>query len=172
MPKRYTVRRLRASLLDRIVQIERASFGNDAWDRNLFAKYGRTCGDLFLVAGEGKNICGYMITCVRKRGELQTAELASVAVDPAARGQGVASALMEATLRRLRRRGVARLSLMVKVTNGPAYAFYERYQFHKVRRVRGYYEDAADGWLMSRILPAGFRNARDSGRRPKSHEPR
>jgi ribosomal-protein-alanine N-acetyltransferase len=74
----------------------------------------------------------------------------SIAVDPACRGQGAASALMESALRRLRRRGVARLILMVKVTNEPARAFYGKYAFKSVRRVRRYYEDGADGWLMAR----------------------
>jgi ribosomal protein S18 acetylase RimI-like enzyme len=39
---------------------------------------------------------------------------------------------------------------MVKVTNEEARAFYERYWFERVRRVRRYYEDGEDGWLMAR----------------------
>jgi ribosomal protein S18 acetylase RimI-like enzyme len=59
---------------------------------------------------------------------------------------------MESALRRLRRRGIVRLSLMVKISNREAEAFYAKYGFRKVRRVRRYYEDHSDGWLMSRIL--------------------
>src|SRR5437763_1727215 len=77
------------------------------------------------------------------------AEVVSLAVDPAVRCRGVASALMNSCLRRLRLRGISRLALMVKVTNVAARAFYEKYQFEKVRTVRGYYEDGADGWLMA-----------------------
>jgi ribosomal protein S18 acetylase RimI-like enzyme len=75
-----------------------------------------------------------------------------VAVDPAARGRGAASALMESTLRRLRRRGVARIGLVVKATNYAARAFYERYGFEKVRKAPRYYEDGADGWRMAKRL--------------------
>jgi ribosomal protein S18 acetylase RimI-like enzyme len=57
---------------------------------------------------------------------------------------------MESALRRLRLRRVARLVLMVKTTNHQARAFYEKYAFQKVRRVRRYYEDSSDGWLMAR----------------------
>jgi ribosomal-protein-alanine N-acetyltransferase len=69
------------------------------------------------------------------------------------RGCGVASALMESTLRRLRLRGVSRFGLMVKVTNETARAFYQKYGFNNVRRVRRYYEDGQDGWLMAKGLP-------------------
>jgi ribosomal-protein-alanine N-acetyltransferase len=55
---------------------------------------------------------------------------------------------MDSTLRRLRRRGVVRLRLTVKVTNEAAIRLYEGYGFQKSRIVRGYYEDGADGWRM------------------------
>ena len=57
---------------------------------------------------------------------------------------------MNSTLRRLRLRGIRRLTLMVKVTNQEARAFYEKYGFRKLRIVRQYYEDGADGLLMVR----------------------
>ena len=144
----YTVRRLRLADLNRIMEIEHASFGDEAYDRNLFAEFFRTCGELFLVAEQGRKVQGYMVTCIRG----QQAELVSVAVDPAARGRGVASALMESTLRRLRRRGIARIGLMVRVTNDKARAFYERYGFKKARKAPRYYEDGADGWRMAKNL--------------------
>jgi ribosomal-protein-alanine N-acetyltransferase len=150
MAPRFSVRRLRTSDLDRILEIEHLSFGKDAYDRNLFAEFLHKCGDLFLVVERGRQICGYMVTCIRGQGASGRAELVSVAVNPAERGKGAASVLMDSTLRRLRRRGIGRLGLMVRVTNVEARAFYEKYGFRKVRTVRGYYEDGADGWLMTR----------------------
>ena len=73
-----------------------------------------------------------------------------MAVDPAVRGKGAAAALMDSTLRRLRRRGIGRLALMVKVTNERARGFYEKYRFKKVKRVPRYYEDGTDGFLLAR----------------------
>ena len=149
MRARYTIRKIRLSDVDGIMVIERSSFGRDAYDRNLFAEYFHKCGDLFLAAADGRgNLCGYMITCIRG----ERAEVVSIAVDPARRGRGIASALMDSTLRRLRRRGAGRLVLMVRETNGPARAFYEKYGFEKVRRVPRYYEDGGDGWLMGKNL--------------------
>jgi ribosomal-protein-alanine N-acetyltransferase len=145
-----SIRLFRGVDLDRILEIERVSFGDDAYDRNLFAEFSHKCGDLFLVAARGRKLCGYMIACIGGRAAANRAELVSVAVDPALRGQGIASALMDSTLRRLRRRGIVRFCLMVKVTNQPAIAFYERYGFTRSRIVRRYYEDGADGWFMAK----------------------
>ena len=147
-PRPFTVRKLRWKDLDRILEIERASFGADAYDRNLFAACLRAPSGLFLAVERARNVCGYLMASTRG----VRAELVSIAVDPPSRGQGAASVLMDSALRRLRRRGVARLSLMVKISNREAQAFYAKYAFRKVRRVRRYYEDAADGWLMARTL--------------------
>jgi [ribosomal protein S18]-alanine N-acetyltransferase len=150
MSAEFAVRRIRTSDFDRILEIEHLSFGIDAYDRNLFAEFHHKCGDLFLVVEHDRRVCGYMVTCTRGRGLLGRAEIVSVAVDPLLRGRGVGSILMISTLRRLRLRGIRRLSLMVKVTNQSARSFYEKYGFRKLRIVRQYYEDGADGLLMVR----------------------
>jgi [ribosomal protein S18]-alanine N-acetyltransferase len=152
MEKRFAIRPVRQRDLDRILEIEAASFGADAYERNLFAEYTRKCGGLFLVALWGTRVCAYSITAVSPRGTGKRAELISVAVDPAWLGRGAASALMESTLRRLRRRGITRFGLMVKVTNRRALALYEKFGFRKLRRVARYYEDGADGLSLAKDL--------------------
>lgn len=148
MPKPFSVRRMRLADLDGILRIERTCFRKDAYDRNLFAAYARRCGAFFLVAAKGADLLGYIVAC-QLRGE---AELVSVAVVPAARREGVASALLESVLRRLKRNGYTRLRLMVRVTNWRALRFYRKYGFAKVRLVPGYYEDARDAWQMEKRL--------------------
>jgi ribosomal-protein-alanine N-acetyltransferase len=152
MTRVFSIRLFRLSDLPRILEIECSSFGKDAYDRNLFAYFHHKCGDLFLVAVKGRNVCGYGVSC--KGGGVRSgrAELVSIAVDPRYRGKGIASQLLESTIRRLRRRGVVRLHLMVKVTNDTAIRFYERHGFQKGRIVRGYYEDGSDGRGMSKPL--------------------
>jgi len=151
MTRPFSIRLFRRSDLDRILEIEHLSFGKYAWDRNLFADFYHKCGELFLVAVKGRIVCGYILTCIGGRPHC-AAELASLAVDPKYRGKGVASALMDGTLRRLRRRGILRIHLMVKVTNKTAIRFYQRYGFQKGRLVRAYYEDGADGRRMEKLL--------------------
>lgn len=147
-----TIRRAVPADLDRVLEIEAASFGPEAYDRKLFAYYMKRCGALFLVVGRGRRVFGYMITCIRGGRRAATAELVSVAVDPERRQAGAASALLDSTLRRLRRSGATRLRLVVRVTNRPAQAFYEKYGFRPMRVVRGYYEDGGDGIAMTRPL--------------------
>jgi [ribosomal protein S18]-alanine N-acetyltransferase len=146
MSSRFHVRRLRVSDLDRIQEIEQASFGKDAYDRNLFAEYLHKCGGLFLGVLAGRRVCGYMITCIHSN--RPSAEVISLAVDPKSRGKGAASLLMQSTIGKLCRRGTPRLSLMVKVTNREAFRFYEKWGFKKTRRVKAYYEDGEDGFRM------------------------
>jgi [ribosomal protein S18]-alanine N-acetyltransferase len=144
MHGRFHIRLMRQRDLDAILQVEHVSFGKDAYDRKLFAEYSHICGDLFLVGEVRSRVCGYCLTCTRG----ERAELVSIAVDPAVRGKGLASALLESTFRRLRRRDVAFVSLMVRLTNAAALRFYEKYGFTKVRVVHRYYEGGGDGWLM------------------------
>ena len=151
MTRSISIRLFRRSDLDRILQIEHASFGKYAWDRNLFADFYHKCGELFLVAVKGRKVCGYILTCIGGR-PYCAAELVSLAVDPRYREKGVASALMDSTLRRLRRRGTLRIHLMVKLTNQTAIRFYRRYGFQKSRLVRAYYEDGADGRRMKKLV--------------------
>jgi ribosomal-protein-alanine N-acetyltransferase len=148
MATRFRVRRLRPSDFDRLLVIEHASFGSDAYDRKLFAEFLRNCGELFLVVEDGDAVRGYIVTCIKG----EQAELVSIAVAPEARSRGAASALMESTLRRLRLRRIRRIRLLVRVTNRVARDFYEKYGFAKVRTVRGYYEDGEDGVLMAKDL--------------------
>jgi [ribosomal protein S18]-alanine N-acetyltransferase len=152
MLPRILVRPFRAPDMDRILEIEVACFGADAYDRNLFAQLARQCGSLFLVAGRGRSMGGYMVTCMRGTKAPGRAELVSIGVDPRFRRVGVASSLMKSTLRRLRLQGASRISLMVRVSNGTARRFYERHGFQKLRTEARYYEDGEDAVLMSLLL--------------------
>jgi [ribosomal protein S18]-alanine N-acetyltransferase len=164
MRAQYRIRRAVTGDLERIDAIERASFGPEAYDRKLFADYLRKSGELFLVAEPRTRkpraeICGYLLSCLRG----PAAELVSVAVAPSARGTGVASALLESILRRLRRRDVPRLHLVVRVNNRAAIALYEKYGFRRLRVVAHYYQDGGDGISMSRPVQGVGSSLRPAG---------
>jgi ribosomal protein S18 acetylase RimI-like enzyme len=163
MKARFAIRPAVLADLDRILEIEAASFGREAYDRKLFAYYLRRCAPLFLVAARRARVAGYMITCMRGDRLTPRAELVSIAVDPASRQAGAASALLESALRRLRPRGATRLHLVVRVSNRAARVFYEKYRFRPSRVLRGYYEDGGDGIAMTRPV-AGPLRFPDSGR--------
>jgi ribosomal-protein-alanine N-acetyltransferase len=152
MPAQYTIRRFTPADMDRVLEIERASFGKDAYDRKLFAEYQRKCGDLFLLAEGSQTVDGYSIACIlERRGDL-VASLESIAVHPRARGKGAASLLLKSTIRRLKLQGVGRITLMVRRSNAAALQFYQRRGFTAVRRAPGYYENGEEGLVMRLTL--------------------
>ncbi len=136
-----TVRPFERRNLDRILAIEQASFGKDAWPAQLFLEYWRESPELFLTARCGRRIAGYSITRLNWRG----AELESIAVDPLYRGRGVAQALLDATLAQS---GARALRLMVSTANAPALRFYQQYGFVRARLVKRYYGPGMDAWRM------------------------
>ena len=128
-----------------MLRIEKLCFPSEAWDGPLFLTYFARYPDLFVVAKLGSRIAGYAITCAGP----ERAELASIAVDPAARTHGVGTALIEYTAAELRRRHVRHWCLMVRITNESAIRFYRRFGFTRTRTVRDYYADGSDAWRMS-----------------------
>lgn len=134
--------------LERVVRIERASFGAEAWPRRYFLELYRQCRDLFVVAKVGGRIAGYAVACAEKR----NAEIASLAVHPDYRRLGVADTLMRRMLRDLGAKDVRRVELMVRTGNAAGLQLYRALGFRRVRMMPRYYEDGGDGVLMARAI--------------------
>jgi [ribosomal protein S18]-alanine N-acetyltransferase len=132
--------------MQRLLRIERASFGAEAWPRRYFLEMYRDCRDFFVVAKVRGRIAGYAVACTEKR----NAEIASLAVHPDYRRQGVGDALMRRMLRELCAAGVGRVELMVRTGNTAGAQLYRSLGFRRVRLVRRYYEDGGDGFVMVR----------------------
>jgi ribosomal-protein-alanine N-acetyltransferase len=144
------VRKFELADLDRVLEIEQASFGQDAWDQKLFLAYHRKFADLFLIAAVGRRIAGYIITCAGFR----NAELASIAVDRRHRRHGVGQAMLDHTLAKLRESRIKTWWLMVSVDNHAGIHFYNKYGFERTKRVRRYYGAGRDAWRMRYSLKA------------------
>jgi [ribosomal protein S18]-alanine N-acetyltransferase len=134
--------------LPRVLRIERASFGKEAWPRRYFLDLYRDCGDFFVVGKIGGRIAGYAVACLVER----SGEIASLAVHPDYRRRGVADALMRHALRELGAAGARRVELMVRTTNTCGAQLYRSLGFRRVRMVPRYYEDGGDGFLMARAI--------------------
>jgi ribosomal-protein-alanine N-acetyltransferase len=142
------VRRFQSRDLSRILEIEQASFGPDAWDRALLVEYFHRCPDLFLVARWARRVGGYVITCPSSK----DAELVSIAVDPSDRLRGLGRAMLDQSLSKLRSLGLRSWWLMVETTNDPAIQFYESYGFRRMRRTKRYYGAGRDAWRMKFVI--------------------
>jgi [ribosomal protein S18]-alanine N-acetyltransferase len=147
------IRRFRLADLDRLMQIERASFPKAAYEREFFLELYENCGRLFFVAVRGQSLAGYSVTCTKA----PRAELVSIAVRHRYRRSGVAQALLRRTILRLREAGATRLSLMVRARNAGAIALYGSFGFRRTGRVARYYENGEDGVRMALELssPSG-----------------
>jgi ribosomal-protein-alanine N-acetyltransferase len=148
LTRRIQIVPFRLRQLERILWIERASFGKQAWPRDAFVELYEDCPEFFVAAKLGGRIAGYLAACVEKR----DGEIASLAVHPDFRRRGVAQTLMGHALRALKKAGARRVELMVRTGNTAGAQLYRSLGFRQVRLVRRYYEDGGDGFLMTRAL--------------------
>lgn len=148
--------RLRAAVpgdLDRLAELEQLCFP-DPWPVHLVGQELRNPSTLVLVAlaeAEGQPpapVAGY--ASFRQGGG--EAELLRLAVDPAARRRGLARALIDAGLARLRPAGVERCFLEVRPDNHPAIDCYLAMGFRYAGRRAGYYRDGTDALVYARAL--------------------
>jgi ribosomal-protein-alanine N-acetyltransferase len=135
------VRRARATDVDAVVELEAGCLGIDAWSRGLVAQ---GIADAlptvsYLVAEADGTVVGHAVASAAG----DVAELQRIAVAPAYRRSGVASALLAEVARRALADGALRLLLEVREDNAAARAFYEAHGFGEVGRRPAYYRDGA-----------------------------
>jgi ribosomal-protein-alanine N-acetyltransferase len=147
-PQEIRIRHFSLADLPRILEIEPASFRMvDAWSKLIFRKWYRQCPDLFIVA-EISGTIGYMCTSI----EQKTGEIESIAVDPAFRRQGVASALMDYTLREMQASGITTVELQVRTTNTGGIRFWQNAGFSLSGILPNFYDDGAEALQMKKSL--------------------
>jgi [ribosomal protein S18]-alanine N-acetyltransferase len=128
-----------------VAALERDNLGIDAWSPALVTD-GIT-GDLptvrYLVAeqdaGDTPRVVGYAVASIVD----EIAELQRIAVDPAYRRTGLATALLDAVVAAARSERADRLLLEVREDNSDALGFYAARGFVEIDRRRRYYRDGA-----------------------------
>ena len=145
-----TIRRFRVGDLPRVLRIERASFGPDAYSASTFmAHLFRDRKGLSVAEDENGQIVGYILVRVGlgwigvKRGGIT-----SVAVEPAHRRKGTGRALLARGLEYLREHKVEEADLEVGVANRAAQSLYESFGFRRSRLLPDYYGENRDGLKM------------------------
>lgn len=142
--------------LSAIVRIERDSFA-DPWSRESFLSSLELERMQFLVAEERREgagekeagesaVLGYVIALVLS----DEAEVADLAVAPAARRRGIGGLLLDRVVHEVARRGVRSLYLEVRESNASARALYESRSFRQVGIRRGYYRHPPEDALLLR----------------------
>ena len=114
----------------------------------------------FLVAEVDKNIAGYIMCRVERifskfqRFKIcKAGHVISIAVLPEYRRMGIASLLMKNAMKVLREvYDCSEVFLEVRISNNPAITLYEKLGFVKVDRIKQYYIDGEDAYLMAKEL--------------------
>lgn len=137
------VRRLRYRDLPAVARIERVAFGTP-WQAREFAFEIAKPSGICLAAVDGDLLSGYLVSCLQ--GPLWNVR--NLAVAPAHRRRGVASALLRALLESEAVAG-SHVYLEVRESDRGAIALYERFGFRAVgRRPNFYRNDREDALLM------------------------
>jgi len=147
-----TVRAATSDDLDAVVALEADNLGADAWSENLLAEglAGRLPTVHYLVAEVDGSVVGHAVTSLAG----DVAELQRIAVTPAQRRTGVASALLDSSVAlAVSDGGADRMLLEVRADNVGALAFYAARGFVEVDRRPRYYKDGATAVVMR--LPLG-----------------
>jgi len=148
------IRPLAAADLPAIARVERRVF-SDPWPESFFRSELAQAMTWARVAELDGTLAGYLVAWVG----LGEAHLGNLAVVPEVRRRGVARALLEDLIGRVRAMGAVRLTLEVRVSNFPAQALYRAYGFRLAGLRRGYYRDTGEDAL----LMAWEESARDPG---------
>ena len=145
------LRRLVTDDLPDVLRIEATAFQNP-WSEELIRRELANEWSTILVARDpslpGTPIAGFVIFWVVH----DEIHVLNVAVDPALRRRGVATALLSETLARAKEKGAALATLEVRRGNVPALGLYESLGFRRVGlRPRYYADNGEDAVVM--VLP-------------------
>jgi ribosomal-protein-alanine N-acetyltransferase len=137
------LRRLELADLDAIEAIERASYPTP-WSRSMFAGELAKPTSLSLAAVEDSRLVGYLVISRY----VDAWHVMNVAVDPAHRRRGIATALLERLFELTRDDARRGYTLEVRVSNTEAIRLYERLGFQARGTRRGYYTDNREDALI------------------------
>jgi ribosomal-protein-alanine N-acetyltransferase len=116
----------------------------------------RELPEAFVVAEVNDNVIGYIMCKIefgfsnfRKLGFVKKGHVVSVAVLDQHRGKGVGRALMLEGVNGVVSRKSDEIYLEVRISNEPAIKMYEKLGFQIKSRLRTYYRDGEDAYLMA-----------------------
>lgn len=141
-----TIMQMTSAHVTQVAQLERVCF-QDPWSQRSIASELENPLSLWLVAMEEDRLLGY----VGSQTVLDETDMMNVAVDPSARRQGVARALIQALTEQLKQRGSRKLSLEVRASNLGAIRLYESLGFARLGCRPGYYRNPReDAWILGK----------------------
>ncbi|ROQ24971.1 GNAT family N-acetyltransferase/peptidase C39 family protein [Gallaecimonas pentaromativorans] len=136
--------------LDDLHALENKAFTHDRLDRRRWRHLLKDAHGQVWVAEDKTKLLGAAVLLLKKGTAL--ARLYSLAVDPAARGRGIAKLLMEKIEAAAITEGSVAIRLEVQGDNVAAIGLYERFGFKTIAPLLAYYEDGSDGLRMEKRI--------------------
>ena len=149
------IRRCEERDLNSVVNINMATLPEHYSDY-FFESLLRELPEAFIVAEVGDKVIGYIMCKIefgfsnfRKLGFVKKGHVVSVAVLELHRGKGIGKALMLEGINGVLSRKSDEIYLEVRVSNTQAIQMYQRLGFQIKSRLRSYYRDGEDAYLMA-----------------------
>lgn len=163
--KKIEIRPAQARHVEDLLVIERqcfdvAYYAFHTFDRKDFEFYLDDSDTLFLSAVLDERLVGYVLGPVETWRSPPAAHIDSIAVLPETQRHGVGGLLIQSFLQEVRQLGCERATLEVSPANEAGLAFFARYGFRKVHRLRNYYGKGLHGVLMA--APCGRTKSNES----------
>jgi ribosomal-protein-alanine acetyltransferase len=151
--------------LGAIMELETATFENDAWSAESMRAELGSKHTYYLVATDPQQLsvlagyAGLLAPKGARDGEIQT-----IAVAPSARRRGLGRALMTALVAEAVSRGARQIFLEVRADNPNARELYDSLGFEQIAVRKKYYQpDGVDAEVMRLMLPAKVAQSNGSG---------
>ncbi len=131
------IREMKESDLAAVARLEKECF-TSCWSEEQYrAELSENAFSHLYVLVEGEELIGYLVYWIT----FETAQLCKLAVAPAHRRKGHATALMEQMMHTAGQAQCEFITLEVRVSNRSAIALYERFGFTRAGLRKGYYQD-------------------------------
>lgn len=138
-----TINPMKKDHVAQVAALERQCFA-DPWSEGSIASELDNPLSLWLVAEQDGAICGY----IGSQTVLDETDMMNIAVRQDCRRQGIAAALIEELVSRLKERGSHILRLEVRESNTPAIALYNSMGFTQLGIRRNYYRNPKENALI------------------------
>jgi ribosomal-protein-alanine N-acetyltransferase len=151
----YVIRRCEANDLQAVIEINMTTLPEHYSDY-FFESILRELQEAFIVAELDGKIVGYIMCKIefgfsnfRKLGFVKKGHVVSVAVLEEHRGKNIGKALMLEGINGVMHRKADEIYLEVRVSNTSAINMYQKLRFEIKSRLRSYYRDGEDAYLMA-----------------------
>ena len=151
----YIIRRCEGDDLQAVIDINMSALPEHYSDY-FFESILRELPEAFIIAELNAKIAGYIMCKIefgfsnfRKLGFVKKGHVVSVAVLEEHRGKGVGKALMLEGINGVLQKKADEIYLEVRVSNTSAIKMYQKLGFDTKSRLRSYYRDGEDAYLMA-----------------------